>query len=138
MAALARKFVLFSQDAKMELTVLSNIFLERQVPEYRMNEEISWACSAWISTINADGHNYSTLYPKDRVFTQIAQSFNSICPIRAKIRKLILNGSETEERNNNFKRTYLTIVLDEDFYDDSGMDTDSGEGSADDSAEEEE
>ena len=137
MAALFRRCVIYSEDARKELTILTNVYIDRDVPEYRMDQELDWACSAWISSINAKGHNHCTLLPKDRLFKQIAQSFNSILPIRATIRKLILNGTEAEEERNNFKRTYLTIVINEEFYNDSGLDTDSGDGSGDDSEEEE-
>ena len=102
-----------------------------------MNQELDWACATWINTINAEGFNFSTLVPKDRLFEQIADSFNAICPIRAEIRKLIMNGSEIEEENNRYKRVFLTIVLDENYYNDSGNDSDSGDGSGSDSDEDE-
>lgn len=137
MAALFRKYAFFSADAKIELTVLSNVFFNRDVPELRMNQELDWACATWINTINAEGFNFSTLVPKDRLFEQIADSFNAICPIRAEIRELIMNGSEIEEENNRYKRVFLTIVLDENYYNDSGNDSDSGDGSGSDSDEDE-
>ena len=68
MSRLYRKEVIVSEDAKKELTVLTNIYRDGPVREYRMNNDIEEACNFWINLMFENGINYVTLKPNDIEF----------------------------------------------------------------------